>query len=222
MSWLLGRPVGEHEQDVEYNRPYWFHGHHRAVPFELLYIEHDPEFGGWWQGGRKLRNFKPKKYWTRPQDGKRPGSWGRFKDALTGEGADVFVTLSGDKRTLMRDRPQRWQWTGAGLSPAEAQRMSEEDRDFRIQDLEAPYNTRFARQKRATHPRYNFKSRIFEYPRPGWTNLDRFWSKAQWRPGAKHSSDNSLTKQDARAIWRMDVPWWADMYPGCRPLPPWP
>lgn len=215
--------LAEQTQDAHYGypalgMPLWnVGGDRRHVPWELPFTEYDPIHGGWWKGDRKLRHFKPKKFWTRPIDGKRPGALGRLKDALTGEGADVFVTLSGDKRTLMRDVPQRWQWTNAGLSDWERWEKRMFDKDHRRQDEMPIWNTTAAAEKREAKPFYNFRTREFERPNYQWANPDHFWKDAQWPFGAKHSSDSPLSKQDVHNNWQTRVPPWAGFFPGGRP-----
>lgn len=221
MSWMTLRPLAEQTQDAVYgfgngtSWPWDDVGTRRSAPAEMPFVEYDPDYGGWWQGDRKLRHFRPKKYFTRPHDGKRPGAMGRFKDALTGRGADVFITLSGDTRTLMRDRPQRWQWTNDGLSRLEILEKRLFDKDHRPQDEMMIDNAPWTWHREAAN--YNFRTRRFEYPSRRWLNPDHFWRDAHWAPGAKHCSDNPLCKKDLAGIWQTRVPWWASNFAGGRP-----
>ena len=195
-------------------------GHRRNVPKEMPFTEYDPYHKAWYQGDRKLPNFKPKKFWTRPHDGKRPGAWGRLKDGLGGEGADVFVTTSGDKRTFHKDRPQRWQWTGNKLSWDEIMEKRWFDKDHRDQDEMQVRNAPWTRAERSAYPTYNFRSREYEYPNSSWLNPNRFWQNANWPPNVRHSSDNPLNAQDVFGNWRSRVPWNAGWWAGGRPA--WP
>ena len=104
-------PLAENYQQNTYNGfPFLPEfGTRRTAPREEPFIHHRARGHagpGWYQGGRKLHKFQSKKYWARPIDGARQGTFGRIKDALTGEGPDVFVVANGDKRTLMRDMPR--------------------------------------------------------------------------------------------------------------------
>ena len=216
-------PVGENRQDDAWNgfrrRPDV--GHRRSAPQELPYREWDPIIRRWRQGPQVLWNFKPKHYFTRPHDGKRPGALGRLKDAFTREGADVFITSSGDERTLMRDRPQRWQWAGWGMTPAEARRKALYDKDFRWQDFEPILDASWTQKKRDWKPYYNFRNRKWEHPLQVWSHPDRVWTDARWPEGARHSSRRPLTYRDLGDQWWSRVPWWAQHYPGGRPRRPY-
>ena len=145
-----------------------FNGPRRSFPREHAFIEFDPKNKGWYQAGTRMpSSSRPKHYWTRPCDGKRTGAWGRFKDALTGEGPDVFVTTSGDRRTLMRDRPQKWQWSGW---PMERARMFDWlcDPDYRVQDEMLARNVTWTNTSSRLGAQYNFKTRRYESPRMFW------------------------------------------------------
>ncbi|OQO01307.1 hypothetical protein B0A48_12860 [Cryoendolithus antarcticus] len=114
-----GAPIAENAQQASFNwnrgyGPFVGAGLRRSAPAENGYTEYSPILRQWEQNGIKMpRNWRPKHYFTRPSDGKRPGFLGRLRDVAQSEGADVFITTSGDKRTLMRDRPQRcWIQTG--------------------------------------------------------------------------------------------------------------
>ncbi|RMY64569.1 hypothetical protein D0863_09735 [Hortaea werneckii] len=205
------------QDDYITNRPWGsWHGHARDAPREYPYIEHNAQLGGWWQGPVRLRNFKPNLYFTRPHDGKRTGGFGRLKDALTGEGPDVFVTISGDKRTLMRDRPQKWQWSEWALTDEEQDERIEFDKDLRYQDLEPIIETPWA-QRSGWH-KYNFRTRKFEHPRWSWlTDHDKVWRDATWAPGAKRRDMRPLNKRNIYGEWESRVPWQAGYWCGGRP-----
>ena len=217
-------PYGENFQDNIWNgfwnNPWWPYpavGHRRGAPRELPFREQDPLTGLWHQGDKILPNFKPKHYFTRPHDGKRPGALGRLKDAFTHKGADVFITTSGDKRTLMRDRPQRWQWSGWGLSWDEVADKMRYDKDFRWQDLQTPYEPSWTTGKRLGKPFYNFRNRKFEHPLKCWQHPDKVWSDARWPVGARHAGKKPLSYRDISGDWYSKVPWWAAAHPGGRP-----
>lgn len=209
-------PASEQTQDAWWNFPYGplpnpsfdSGGTHRSNPAEPPFKEHDPVLGGWWQGDRRLKNFKPRHYFTRPSDGKRPGSIGRLKDALTGEGADVFITSSGDKRTLMRDRPQRWQWTKNPGLGYEKWLEHFGDKDWRPQDFMPIRDAPWTEGKHGGKV-YNFRHREFEQPRPWWfwwPENDRVWVDARWSQGAKHASRSPLSKKLVSGAWQSRVP----------------
>lgn len=193
-------------------------GPRRSAPAEMPFKEHDPIFGGWWQGQRKLRDFRPNKYWARPVDGKRRGARGRLMDGLTGKGPDVFVVFNGDRRTLHRDMPHRAQWSGwNGLwdvnlgsesydPDATAGEYFNFDMPWAKQD-QNPYNFRTRKHNRL---------RISDFA-PG---SNRVWSDAHWRPNARNSDQNPLTKRNALGQWGTQVPRWAGLYPGGRPVIP--
>lgn len=192
-------------------------GPRRTYPLEQPFIQYHPG-DGWWKGDRKLRHFKPKYYWTRPNDGKRTGSWGRLKDALTGQGPDVFVTMTGDKRTLMRDRPRKDQWTRWPEDPARWWERSNLDPDAIPAEFMDSYNASWTNNSWRGITRYNFRTRKYEP-----THLSRgsnprnIWRDAQWRTGAKTSDRNPLSHQTADGIWWSRIPWDAGYYPGGRP-----
>lgn len=219
-SWYrhVRRPWAEPPQDNNWNG--WprgpDEGPRRSAPREMPFKEWNPHLRVWHQGPNILRNFKPNYYLTRPHDGKRPGTLGRFKDALTGEGPDVFLTVSGDKRTLMRDRPQRSEWAGWGLSPREW-REREDDKDFRFQDDDGIAEAPWTGKKRAWKQHYNFRSRKYESPLKVAWNPDRVWTDARWPEGARHNSRMPLSYRDIDYEWLSRVPWWASYYAGGRP-----
>jgi len=213
-------PVSENLQDNYWNYPPWaahlFNnvGPARNAPREMPFVEWDPQQRVWHQGPITKRNFRPKYYFTRPHDGKRPGWGGRVKDAFTGEGADVFVTISGDKRTLMRDRPQRWQWTNWMFSEDVANIIS--DKEFRMQDLEPVIETKYG-GSRWKKPYYNFRNREHESAYKTYRHPDKMWTGTQWPRGARHNDRNPWSKRDATGQWFSAVPWWAGAWPGGRP-----
>lgn len=110
-------------------------------------------------------------YFIRPQDGhpnRRRGTLGRLTDALTGEGPDVFVT-STTRGRLMRDRPQRWQWSGHGPDIEEILTRVVEP-DFAWSELAPVRETPWAKRD----PREKYDCRKRRYVR----------TDAQWDPGA--------------------------------------
>lgn len=214
----------EHIQQGRWNwrfgrNPWSDEGPRRTFPCAEPFIQHFPRNGshtpGWHKGDRHLHHFKPNYYWTRPHDGKRSGTLGRLKDALTGEGADVFITINGDKRAFMRDRPQRWQWSGWS---EEASRWYQR-RWFDPDAIEAEFVNPFAAgwTERKSGGRYNFRTRRYEPPQVGWTDPRSVWMNAQWRPGAKRSSMKPLNHQTAEGLWWSTVPWQAGNFVGGRP-----
>ena len=192
---------------------YKYNYEHMWSPGEMPYTEWDPKLRAWCQGSRIRRNFEPNRYFTRPHDGKRAGWTGRFKDAIVGEGADVFITTSGDKRTLMRDRPQKWQWT-TNHDPAEVYRILT-DPDFREQDklhvIDHPFST-----KRWGQPWYNFKNRKYQSVGRTLRNPGNMWPGANWPPGAKRRDQLPWSHQEIYNTWWDRVPFSVERWPGGR------
>ena len=198
-------------------------GSRRRYPREQPFIEYNPIHKGWYQGGRRKRGgWRPRHYWTRPNDGKRSGAWGRFKDVLTSEGPDVFITTSGDERTLMRDRPQKHEWSGWPLEQAR-RRDKTWDPDWRLQDempvKEMSWTKTSGRFGGAV---YNFRTRKYESPASlwltgGWGPNNRVWRDAQWRPNAKRSDASPYNYQTPDEQWWTRVPGNVGIYPGGRP-----
>ncbi|KAK4956516.1 hypothetical protein LTR10_006043 [Elasticomyces elasticus] len=219
MHYEVGDPYAEQTQDAVYDwryvgYPLDDYGTRRGAPAELPYREYDPVLRGWYQGERRLHNFRPKLYYTRPSDGKRKGAAGRLKDAFTGEGPDVFVTMSGDRRTLMRDRPQRWQWSGWGSPYDEKNREARwHDKDWREQDDMPLLNHNDSSRDGQS---YNFKCRKYHTPRPWWYNYpdnNNIWTDARWSEGARHADMNPLSKQHVSGRWTTRVPRWSGVGP---------
>jgi hypothetical protein len=190
-------PVADHIEQQAFLRKLGYNaadnfGPRRRFPRENPFIEYDPINKGWYQGGYRMPSkFRPRHYWTRPCDGKRTGAWGRFKDAITGEGPDVFVTTSGDRRTLMRDRPQKWQWSGWPIDGARNLDWLT-DPDFRQQDAMLSWNASWTKTSSRTGAYYNFKTRRYETPRMflqnGGAGPDNpVWRDVQWKPNATSS-----------------------------------
>lgn len=106
----------------------------------------------------KPQNVKPTMYWVRPRDGRRPGAWGRVKDALTGQGPDVFVVINGDSRPRRRDCPSVGEWSGwrwDRLTGNEAFETPGSPHDRKVH-VEVPWARRTRSEK------YNFWTRRFE------------------------------------------------------------
>lgn len=216
------------QQDFHYRNPWTRYagptvrdvGERRNAPREPPFKEYDPIHGGWWQGARKLRGFRPSLYWTRPSDGKRRGAAGRLKEVLTGEGPDVYITIGGDRRTLMRDRPRRDQWAGWGLTASELQDRRSHDRDWRPQD-EMPIHGMSWTGHRGTRGLYNYRTREFITP---WRYLRRsggVWTNVDWPQGAKDRSRLPLSVRDVWGEWWSRVDPYAGEWPGGRPRPWW-
>ncbi|OQO10670.1 hypothetical protein B0A48_03968 [Cryoendolithus antarcticus] len=223
-----GAPIAENTQQASFNwnrgyDPFVGAGLRRSAPAENGYTEYNPILRQWEQNGIKMpRHWRPKHYFTRPSDGKRPGFLGRLKDVAQGEGADVFITTSGDKRTLMRDRPQRYDWAGWGLNPWELWERQTLDPDWRLQDQmlisEAPWSVGVAPRG---GNRYNFRSRLFEddgklarQPR------SRVWMDARWAPGVGRRSQFPECVKDMAGDWYTNfakVSPFAGYWPGGRP-----
>lgn len=143
---------------------------------------------------------------------------GRFKDALGGEGADIFVTISGDKRTRMRDRPQRWQWSGWPMTPREQTNMRYFDKDFREQDLcgvEEPLSS--ARAARQQKPCYDFNRRRYLSRGQAARRWDNVLTNAQWQEGAPRDDANPVSWRYYNGVWDDNVDWAAGFFPGGRP-----
>lgn len=225
-----GAPFGTYPTEDAYQQHQHHPGHHRlhygphlhiadcrCSPLKSPYHAYRPDRGGeWWLGvgGSKLKNFKPRYYLTRPRDGKRSGALGRLKDALTGQGPDVFVTISGDRRTLTKDWPQKWQWSGWGMTPRE-QWLAAHERDCMVAD-ELPI-AEMAWAKRRPDQGYNFRTRKFEALNARmWADEARVWTDAHWRPDAKRRDKLPLTRRDLDGNWETRVPPWSGRYVGGR------
>jgi hypothetical protein len=219
-------PLADHLEQQHFLGSKGFPGWHdngprRSFPREQPFVEFDPTIRRWRQGNRLLSNFRPKHYWTRPNDGKHSGGWGRFKDALTGEGPDVFVTTSGDKRTLMRDRPRKWQWSGWPIDNTR-QWDAYFDPDHRRQDFMQPREAPWTKKSSRQGAQYNFRTRTYETPFSMWQNSgagpsNEVWRDAQWKPNAKRSDTNPYSYQTPNQQWWSRVPASAGFYPGGRP-----
>jgi hypothetical protein len=136
-------------------------------PDESPYIDYNPWTRQWHQGQEVLPNFKPKKYFARPVDcRRRRGFFGRLKDALTGQGADVYVVINGDRRTLHRDLPDREQWSGWEEDDSDwsvVPGVGDDDEPLTASEglrMEMPWARRSQRGRRV----YDFGRRRFEYP----------------------------------------------------------
>nr|OQO15854.1 hypothetical protein B0A51_15274 [Rachicladosporium sp. CCFEE 5018] len=223
-----GAPIAETTQQASFNwnrgyDPFVGAGLRRSAPAENGYTEYNPILRQWEQNGIKMpRNWRPKHYFTRPSDGKRPGFLGRLKDVAQGEGADVFITTSGDKRTLMRDRPQRYDWAGWGMDPWELWESQMLDPDWRLRDQmlisEAPWSGGVAPRG---GNRYNFRSRRFEddgkLARQPWSKV---WTDARWAPGVGRRSQFPESVRDRAGGWYTNcakVSPFAGYWPGGRP-----
>lgn len=67
----------------------------------------------WTKDGKKARRVKNPAYaliW--PKDGKHETKWGRFKDIMSNQGPDMYVSISANESEIMNDRPRRHQWIG--------------------------------------------------------------------------------------------------------------
>ncbi|KAF1837281.1 hypothetical protein BDW02DRAFT_157604 [Decorospora gaudefroyi] len=71
-----------------------------------------PEWRGWYQDGRKLRNVKASKAFIWPKDGRNGSTWGRMKDVLQNKGPDIYVAFGARKTDCVSNRPPRSQWAG--------------------------------------------------------------------------------------------------------------
>ncbi|EME41844.1 hypothetical protein DOTSEDRAFT_135635 [Dothistroma septosporum NZE10] len=213
------QPLSEDYQQAAYNGfpfvPEF--GHRRNAPREEPFVHYRPN-RGWYQGGRKLENFKSKKYWARPVDGARRGTLGRIKDGLTGEGPDVFVVMNGDRRTLHRDMPKRGHWShwdenGLGwLNRDPDWRGAAEDMDWL-----PPGNlgsTPWARRERDEV--YNFRTRRYSEIQPGYKW--GFWSDAHWPHGHRGKWSLPTCWRDWDGHWNTTVDGSAGRWPGGRPV----
>lgn len=218
-------PLAENYQQAAYNGfPFLPEfGHRRTAPREEPFIHHRAngiagQGPGWYQGGHKFPkgSFRSKKYWVRPIDGARHGALGRLKDALTGEGPDVFVVANGDRRTFMRDVPSRNHWSGwdkTGLRwVGDANwRGASEDMDWYPK---TNYHAPWARREKDQV--YNFRTR--EYDDLKGSNRLGFWSDAHYSQGqrGKYSIPTAWRMWDGK--WHTTVDPSAGRWPGGRPL----
>ncbi|KAF2843265.1 hypothetical protein M501DRAFT_906598, partial [Patellaria atrata CBS 101060] len=143
---------------------------------------------GWVQNGRILRGLKPKKAFYWPKDGKRGTTWGRWKDLLSGQGPDIHIRISGEKRTRPWDGPSRARWSrwteDAFVAPWETE-----------QPLPSPF---WARRK--AHEKYDFRTRKFTKRNPD----PSCWTDVRWQyPPNDHF-------RDPYAFRDLDGRWWQD------------
>lgn len=127
------------------------------------------------------RSSKKKLYFIRPHDGRpehRRGTLGRLKDALTGQGPDIFVTATTLGRR-MRDRPQRWQWAGYGIDSKEI-RTKVVEPGFAWSELDPVKEAPWAR--RSPMEGYDFRKRRYGGPR------EDALTDARWSPGARRDT----------------------------------
>lgn len=192
-------------------------GPRRGAPAEKPYRQQ--RRGRWYEGRREIKGFKAPMFIVRPSDGKRSGTIGRLLDALTGEGPDVFVIKCGDKRTLMRDRPQRWQWSGWGLDDVELADLAEFDKDFRPKDLRPIRNwLQSIERARAARHRYNFQSRRYHTDRETFAVPPEYvWRDVRWPEDAKRWEAFPLSFLDGNREWWTRVPRASGNYAGGRP-----
>ncbi|KAK5118070.1 hypothetical protein LTR62_004116 [Meristemomyces frigidus] len=216
-------PFSNYQTDYKWRYPYSVfppqdvrEGPRRNAPAEPPFKEYDPFNRCWRQGNRRLPGFKPKYYFTRPCDGKRAGALGRIKDALTGEGPDVFITINGDKRTLMRDRPQRHAWSGWGLTPEEIRDRVRYDPDWRGCDAMPVIGMSWT-HNRNHEPLYNYQNREFITPEKMARQPQNVWTNVDWGQGGKDGWKMPLSYRDTNRNWTTRVNPWAGLYPGARP-----
>lgn len=217
----IDRAWSETFQDNRWNTDGQWSGYNvgprRSAPAEPPY--RTQRKGRWYEGKREIRGFKATMYLVRPSDGKRAGTKGRLLDALSGEGPDVFAVKCGDKRTLMRDRPQRWMWSGWAISEVQSTEAMLFDKDFRRKDLRRPRDFSSSIEKtRASKSRYNFQTRRYQSEREPLTRPpEDIWTDARWADGARHQDRFPLSYRDANREWWTRVPPDSGNYAGGRP-----
>ncbi|KAM3421642.1 hypothetical protein BST61_g2027 [Cercospora zeina] len=199
------------------------YGHARTAPAEepfIIHRSHGHSGRGWYQGGRKLNKLRSKKYWVRPVDDARHGTLGRLKDALTGEGPDVYVVANADKRTFHRDRPSRMHWSGwdkTGLKWAGAN--GDANWTAPAHDVDwyprTTYHVPWARRDGRDQV-YNFRTR--EYDRLTGANRWNFWSDAHYPRGKRGQHGIPATWRMWNGKWCSTVDPSAGSWPGGRPL----
>ncbi|WPG99243.1 Hypothetical protein R9X50_00205400 [Acrodontium crateriforme] len=196
-------------------------GHKRSAYNEPSFINFDPNIGRWTNGIHVLgRDFKPKKYWARPVDGRRRGTFGRLMDGLTGEGPDVFVVLNGDRRTLHRDMPHRAQWSRWGGAKWDVNHNSDLwDPDHTLGEkvhFKKPWSDR-------NRQWYNFKTRKYDGAQKTIQNhmSNNLWTDAHWAPGAKGKNNFPTEIRDGFGQRAGFLPPGVGMFPGGRPRTPY-
>ncbi|KAF2473205.1 uncharacterized protein BDR25DRAFT_218203 [Lindgomyces ingoldianus] len=120
---------------------------------------------GWIQGGHKRRKLKPYYHFVWPRDGKNGSTWGRWKDILKGQGPDIHVTISADKKDYMFNRQTKERWAG------------HTNLDDRGPDGALKYEPPWTRSARPGNNcrAYDFRTR--KYCRP----YDHMWTDALWQ-----------------------------------------
>lgn len=157
-------------------------------------IVYCPRTKGWIQSRRQLRQTKPtQKHLVWPKDGRMDTPWGRFKDILKGQGPDMYVTGSNNKRDC--NRPSRAQWSGW--------KHLEEGRDLETIPSRNPcfWTRRGLLGGREPGKSYDFRTRKYCYP-----NIDT-WSNAVWQPD---QSNNKYARypeavRDVYGQWYQDI-----------------
>ncbi|KAK4547795.1 hypothetical protein LTR36_000753 [Oleoguttula mirabilis] len=231
--WPPLAPVGENFQDNFHNGYDWVdpsrsvrdwernwpdNGYARSAPAEPPFVEYDYNSRGWYQGHNEMpRDFKSKKYWARPVDGKRKGAMGRLMDGLTGEGPDVFVVMNGDRRTLMRDMPHKPQWSrwkGFKWDPNYNQwRWDKDITHGETVHMKMPWTGARRGEK------YNFYTREYEGNRERQKNhmQGRIWTDAHWDDDARRNDMNPLSFRTSPETYSTRVSPWAGLWAGGRP-----
>ena len=151
---------------------------------------------------RRNRRSRSKKYWARPVDGKRRGTLGRLLDGLIGEGPDVFVVLTGSRRSLHRDMPHRAQWSGWEGSLDDHGRCRSEGPGHSRSEPD-----HFERNGARRRGKYNFQTRKYESAArmdPNRRN-ENLWTDAYWSEGARRGDMNPSMFRDGRGQWWTDV-----------------
>ncbi|KAK8192562.1 hypothetical protein M8818_007732 [Zalaria obscura] len=209
-EWL---PPNKTNPNPGLNYPPWDAPEARPFPPDLVYrapglgwVEQDR-----YQPHRLGHGFRPKHYWVRPSDGKRTGTMGRLKDALTGEGPDVFVASVGDPRLSWDLGPSKADWSN-WKGPIYDETWNHRFETARMtgtpfyENREAPW----ARGKRRENQRYDFFERKYKH----WSKP--LWSDVQWRRNAGRNSE-PVALRDSYGRWSPA----SSHPPPFKLIPPW-
>ena len=146
---------------------------------------------GWRRGPHRLRNVKPRYAFVWPNDKPGRGSWGRFKDIMSGKGPDIHIGISADGRDRFHGGPVRSRWSRW----PEYRRPWERDNALRP----APW------ARRKPYEKYNFRTRKYESVNPA------MWSDARWPDDRRQQKIfGPYAVRDVAGVWRFldDAAYW--------------
>ncbi|KAF2425240.1 hypothetical protein EJ08DRAFT_404064 [Tothia fuscella] len=185
-DWWEGRDDQDDRDEISWHdRNPWtglpprnHHGfEYEEVPFPLT--NGDGGTGEWIHENRRVprhaNGTSRRKQFVWPSDGKRKGTWGRWKDLMEGKGPDIYVAGQ-------NQRPSRDEWKN---------RIQD---DFIFNDAVRPAH-RFA--KRAGDKHYDFRTRRYRRDYPDRVN----WADAIWPRWDADQYDHPLAYRCEHGDW---------------------